>query len=65
MITPDNASGILLEYVTIGSSTKVTALDQATLIEASVVVPHGTSEQDAAQLAVRKLKYRLRRQKES
>ncbi len=59
MSRPPHSDGYIVEYVAIGTSVKVTAFDPATLTEASIVAPSGASQQDMAQLAVRKLEYVL------
>lgn len=54
----------LVEFQTIGSSVKVSALDPETLVEVSIVGPASASEAELSRLAVQKLKYRLRKQSE-
>lgn len=56
-------SGFIIEYVTVGNSMKVTAFDQNTLLEASVIVPASTERKEAAALAVRKLHYVMTQEK--
>jgi hypothetical protein len=50
-------SGILLEMVAVGSSLKVTAVDEATGLEVSFVAPANTSRADIDRLAKAKLAY--------
>jgi hypothetical protein len=52
-------AGIIIEYITLGNSMKVTALDPHTLSEVSVVVPPSTERKEAAALAIRKLRYMM------
>ena len=57
---PPKAKGaILLEIVRLGSSLKVTAVDEASGVEASFVAPSGTPRSDIEQLAKSKLRYIL------
>jgi 4-hydroxy-3-methylbut-2-enyl diphosphate reductase IspH len=50
----------IIEYVRVGGSVKVSAIDPATGTEACVIVPsHGVSEKQMNELAVRKLKFVL------
>ncbi len=50
---------ILFEYVVLGNSVKVTAIDSETKTEAVVVAPLGLSEQQMQKLALDKLNYLL------
>ncbi len=52
-------SEILFEYVRNGNFVKVTALESATKVEASVVVPAGLSEDQMKLQALNKLRYVL------
>jgi hypothetical protein len=54
----------LVEFQTIGSSVKVSAIDPVTLVEVSIVGPTTVSEAELSRLAVRKLEYVLRKQSE-
>lgn len=54
----------IIEFITLGATMKVTAFDQETLLEASVVVPANTLEEEAAKLAVRKLHYVMGKKKD-
>ncbi len=58
-----NNDRYLIEYVTLGGSMKVTALDPKTLVEASVIAPANLSQEEAGELAVRKLLYLLKKRK--
>jgi hypothetical protein len=51
--------GVIFESVRPGVSLKVTAIDSATGVEVSVVLPAATVQADAQRLAVRKLRRRL------
>jgi hypothetical protein len=53
----NNLEGIIIEYVTVGGSMKVTALDPKTLLEATIIAPISSTPREAAALAVRKLRY--------
>jgi hypothetical protein len=55
---PPNAPGsIILEVTTIGSSQKVTAVDEATGTEVSFIAPTTASQLDIERLARAKLAY--------
>lgn len=54
---PNSGRGILLEMTAIGSSLKVTAVDEETGLEVSFVVPANTSRPDIDRLAKSKLAY--------
>ncbi|MEM8799821.1 MAG: serine hydroxymethyltransferase [Pseudomonadota bacterium] len=54
-----DAEGYILEFVTIGSSTKASAVDPLTGLEVSVVGPPQSSRHDLARLAIKKLQRRL------
>lgn len=55
-------SGIILEMTTIGSSQKVTAVDEATGTEVSFITPASTARADIERLARAKLEYVMRKQ---
>lgn len=55
-VEPD---GYLIEFISIGNSVKVSALDPETGIEVSIVGPARASEAQLTQNAVRKLRYRI------
>lgn len=63
--TPENNDGYLIEFISIGGSMKVTALDPKTLVEATVVAPSSLSQEEAGDLAVRKLLYLLEKRKDN
>ena len=54
----------LLEFRAIGSSVKVSAIDPVSLVEVCIVGSTKVSEAELSRLAVRKLKYVLRKQAE-
>jgi hypothetical protein len=54
------AGGVYFEFTPIGTSVKVVAIDAATGIEVSVVGPVRASQADLQQLALQKLKVRLK-----
>lgn len=49
--------GVLIEFRQIGNSVKVSAIDQSTGIEVSIVGPRSASEEQLRVNAIRKLKY--------
>ncbi len=59
-MTRDKHDGYIIEYTILGGSMKVTAFDQKTLREASIVASPNASREESAQLAIRKLQYVLR-----
>ena len=48
---------LIIEFVPIGNSVKVTVMDAATLTEVSIVGPRKASKHDLEQAAIQKLKY--------
>jgi uncharacterized protein DUF6898 len=48
---------LIIEFVPIGNSVKVTVMDAATLTEVSIVGPRNASKHDLQQAAIQKLKY--------
>ena len=56
---------ILLEFHHVGDYIKVSAIDAATNVEASIVGSPRTSQQDLTRLAVRKLDYVLNKKREA
>jgi hypothetical protein len=54
------AGGVYFEFTPIGASVKVAAIDAATGMEVSVVGPARASRADLQQLALQKLKARLK-----
>lgn len=54
---------ILFEYIQMGTSVKVMAVDAATGIEVSVIGPAHASTAQLQQLAVKKLKYVMEKEK--
>lgn len=53
---------ILFEYIRLGTSVKVTAIDTATGTEAVIIVPSGLSEKQMQQQALQKLLYILKKE---
>jgi len=53
---------VYFEFHAIGNAVKVTAIDSLTGIEVSAMGPSSASQADLQQLAVQKLKARLRRE---
>ncbi|MBI1209825.1 MAG: serine hydroxymethyltransferase [Alphaproteobacteria bacterium] len=54
---PKGQSNILLEIASVGSSLKVTAVDEASGLEVSFVAPANTARADIERLARAKLSY--------
>ena len=57
-------SEILFEYVRLGNSVKVTAIEPETKIEAAVVVPASLSQEQMKMQALNRLKYILKKKEE-
>jgi len=53
---------VYFEFVVIGNAVKVVAIDSVTAIEVSVIGPASASQADLQQLALQKLKARLKRE---
>lgn len=53
---------VYFEFVAIGNVVKVTAIDSVTGVEVSAMGPVSASQADLQQLALQKLKARLRRE---
>ena len=53
---------VYFEFIAIGNAVKVTAIDSATAIEVSVMGPANAAQADLRQLALAKLKARLKRE---
>jgi len=54
-----NQAGVLIEIATIGASSKVTAVDEASGVEISFIAPANASRADIERLAKAKLRYVL------
>ena len=50
---------VYFEFITLGGTVKVSAIDAATGLEVSVVAPAGAAQADLQRLALQKLKARL------
>jgi hypothetical protein len=59
---PDPSGEVYFEFVAIGTSVKVIAIDAATGTEVSVIGPVGAAQADLQRLALGKLKARLARE---
>lgn len=57
-------SEILFEFVRLGNSVKVTAIEPETKIEAAVVVPATLSQEQMKMQALNRLKYVLKKKEE-
>ena len=53
---------VYFEFTVVGNAVKVTAIDSVTGIEVSTMGPANAAQADLRQLALQKLKARLRRQ---
>ena len=53
---------VYFEFIAIGTSVKVTAIDSLTAIEVSIMGPASAAQADLEQLALQKLKARLKRE---
>ncbi len=53
----ENTGEYIIEFFPQGRSIKVVAFDPATLMEASVIGARGATQQQLAELAIRKLRY--------
>jgi hypothetical protein len=56
-MTDDSQEGYIIEFIVVGKSVKVTAMDPVTLKEVSIIGARGASRRELAALAVRKLQY--------
>ena len=61
-MTAEASREVFFEFIAIGSTVKVVAIDAATGTEVSVVGPVSAAQVDLEQLAVGKLKARLARE---
>lgn len=58
-------SGYLIEFQVHGRSVKVTAIDSRSGIEATIVGAKGATQQQLAELAIRKLRYVIEKKRNS
>ena len=58
----DDEREVYFEFIAIGHAVKVVAIDSVTAIEVSVMGPASAAQADLKQLALQKLKARLRRE---
>jgi hypothetical protein len=61
-MTAEEPREVFFEFIAIGSTVKVVAIDAATGTEVSVIGPVSAAQADLEQLAVGKLKARLARE---
>jgi hypothetical protein len=61
-VAADDPREVYFEFVSIGTSVKVVAIDAATGTEVSVIGPVGAAQADMQRLALGKLKARLARE---
>jgi hypothetical protein len=61
----EKEEGYIVEYIALGNSIKATAIDPETMREASVMGPKKATRKQLSELAVRKLRYLLRRDKDA
>jgi len=64
MKSPDEPDDVIFEYVQMGNSTRVVAVDAATGTEITIQVPTNLSSSDMQFIALKKLMYVLDKQKE-
>ncbi|WP_319773333.1 DUF6898 family protein [Breoghania sp.] len=57
--TPSGGGRVFLEFTRVGRQVKVSAIDEATGVEVSMMGPLTVSQDELGRLAVRKLKRRL------
>lgn len=53
--------GYIVEFIAIGNSVRVTAMDPKTLTEVAIIGPAGMSREALSRQAIRKLEYVLQR----
>jgi hypothetical protein len=61
MVEPEQRE-VYFEFVAIGNAVKVTAIDSLTGVEVSTMGPTSASQADLQQLALQKLRMKLRRE---
>lgn len=61
----DERGDAIIEFQTIGSTVKVSAVDPATLVEVSIVAPVKASQREMTLAVLNKLRYVLARRKGS
>jgi hypothetical protein len=61
MAEPDRRE-VYFEFIAVGNAVKVTAIDSLTGIEVSTMGPASATQMDLKQLALQKLKARLKRE---
>ena len=61
----DERGDAIIEFHTIGSTVKVSALDPATLVEVSIIAPVKASQREMTSAVLNKLRYVLARRKGS
>ncbi len=62
-MTDDNEEGVIVEFTRLGAFVKITAIDTVTMREVSVMGSPRVPQKQLADLAVRKLRYVLKRDK--
>lgn len=58
----DGEGDVLLEFLRLGATVKVTAIDPRSLVEVSIVGPSSAGEAALRRVAIDKLRYVLKRQ---
>lgn len=61
---PEKSREVIIEYVQVGGSVRVTAVDAATGIEVTFQAPAKASQADMQRIAVNKLKYVMKKKQE-
>jgi len=59
-----NRQGYIIEYRKVGNSVKVSAIDQVTLTEVSIIASPSLSRKDMAAMAIKKLHYVMGKREE-
>jgi len=62
MAEPGDERAVYFEFIALGNAVKVTAIDSLTGIEVSAMGPASAAQADLRQLALQKLKARLKRE---
>jgi hypothetical protein len=62
MLGPEEEREVYFEFIAVGNAVKVTAIDSLTGIEVSAMGPVSAAQMDLKQLALQKLKARLKRE---
>jgi hypothetical protein len=64
-VSEQKNTGCIVEFIAVGKSVKVTAIDPVTLLEVSIIGSTKASRKQLSALAMRKLTYMLKKNKDS